>query len=143
MIRVTRTSELSQQRNDAITYFTCSLISWYWELFFHHRSRELYPPIAASMFVKAKSVKALSRYFGIKFLQLEIRLETGQSYCSAIILNAFDIQFHFIVVPIFLKTSIKDDGDGSTRLLERIKDLISMHLGALVRGFVNILVLIL
>ena len=55
----------------------------------------------------------------------------------------FDIQFHFIVVPIFLKTSIKDDGDGSTRLLERIKDLISMHLGALVRGFVNILVPIL
>ena len=31
----------------------------------------------------------------------------------------------------------------STRLLERIKDLISMHLGALVRGFVNILVPIL
>ena len=44
------------QRNDAITYFTCSSISRHWELFFKNRSRELFPPIAASMFVKFNSV---------------------------------------------------------------------------------------
>ena len=44
------------QRNDAITYFTCSSISRHWELFFKNRSRELFPPIAASMFVKLNSV---------------------------------------------------------------------------------------
>ena len=32
MIRVAMTSELSEQRNDAITYFTCSMISQHWEL---------------------------------------------------------------------------------------------------------------
>ena len=53
----------------------------------------------------------------------------------------FYVQFHFIVVPTFLKTCVKDHGDSSSRLLERIKDLISMHIGALVSGFVNILVL--
>ena len=36
MIRVAMTSELSQQRNDAITYFTCSIISRHWELFFQN-----------------------------------------------------------------------------------------------------------
>ena len=44
------------QRNDAITYFTCSSISRHWEMFFQNRSRELFPLIAASMFVKFKSV---------------------------------------------------------------------------------------
>ena len=43
------TSELSKQRNDAITYFTCSSISRHWELFW-----ELFPTIAASIFVKFK-----------------------------------------------------------------------------------------
>ena len=42
------------QRHDAITYFTCSSISRQWELFVQNRSRELFPPIAASMFVKFK-----------------------------------------------------------------------------------------
>ena len=48
------TSELSQQRNDAITYFIYSSISRHWELFFQNRLRELLPTIAASMFVKFK-----------------------------------------------------------------------------------------
>ena len=38
MIRVTMTSELSYQCNDAFIYFTCSSISWHWELFFQNRS---------------------------------------------------------------------------------------------------------
>ena len=54
MIRVAMTSELSWQRNDAITYFTCSSISRHWELFFQNRLLELLPTIAASMFVKFK-----------------------------------------------------------------------------------------
>ena len=48
------TSELLKQRNDAITYFTCSNISRHWELFFQNRLLELFSPIAASMFVKFK-----------------------------------------------------------------------------------------
>ena len=31
----------------------------------------------------------------------------------------FDMQFHLIVVSIFLKTCVKDHGDSSSRLLER------------------------
>ena len=54
MIRVAMTSELSWQRNDAITYFTCSSISRHWELFFQNRLLELFPTIVATMFVKFK-----------------------------------------------------------------------------------------
>ena len=54
MISVAMTSELSWQRNDAITYFTCSSISRLWELFFQNRLLELFPTIVASMFVKFK-----------------------------------------------------------------------------------------
>ena len=43
--------------------------------------------------------------------------------------SAFDMQFHLIVVLIFLKTYVKDHGDSSSRL--RKKDLISMYRGAL------------
>ena len=53
MIRIAIASELSQQRNDATTYFTCSNIS-HWELFLQNRPGELFPPIVASMFVTLK-----------------------------------------------------------------------------------------
>ena len=43
------TSELSQQRNDAITYFTCNSVSRHWELFFQNRLLELLPTIAVSL----------------------------------------------------------------------------------------------
>ena len=45
------TLDLSQQRNDTITYFTCISVSLHWKLFFQNHSLELLPPIAASMFV--------------------------------------------------------------------------------------------
>ena len=48
------TSELSPQRNDAITYFTCSSISRHWEPFIQNRSGLLFPPIAPLMFVEFK-----------------------------------------------------------------------------------------
>ena len=54
MMRVAMTLELSQQRNDAITYFIYRSISRHWELFLQNYSRELFPPIAVSMFVKFK-----------------------------------------------------------------------------------------
>ena len=53
MIRVAMTSELSEQQNDAITYFTCGSISRHSKLFFQS-SQELFPPLAASLFVKFK-----------------------------------------------------------------------------------------
>ena len=49
-------------------------------------------------------------------------VKNGQSWCSVVICrkrSAFDMQFHLIVVSIFLKTSVKDQGDSSSRLLER------------------------
>ena len=68
------TSELSEQQNDAITYFTCGSISRHSKLFFQS-SQELFPPLAASLFVKFKRnlYGALSRYFGMKLLLLEVR----------------------------------------------------------------------
>ena len=57
--------------------------------------------------VNAKSVRALSRCFGMKFLWIEIRyVKTGQSWCSALICrkwSAFEMQFRLIVVSIFLR----------------------------------------
>ena len=49
-------------------------------------------------------------------------LKNGQSWCSTVICakrSAFDMQFHLIVVSIFLKTCVKDHGDTSSQLLER------------------------
>ena len=43
-------------------------------------------------------------------------VKNGQSWCSAVICrkrSAFDMQFHLIVVSIFLKTWVKDHGDSS------------------------------
>ena len=72
--------------------------------------------------VKTESVRALSRYFGMKFLLLEIRQKKKKSWCFDVICrkrSAFDMQFHLIVISIFLKTGVKDQGDSSSRLLER------------------------
>ena len=63
-------------------------------------------------------------------------VKNGQSLCSAVICrkgSAFDMQFHLIVVSIFLKTC-----ERSWRYLQPIarnKDLISMYPVALVSGF--------
>ena len=71
--------------------------------------------------VKTESVRELSRHFGIKFLSLEIRYKKGKSWCLAVICRkrcAFDMQFHLIVVSIFLKTWVKDHGDSFGQLLQ-------------------------
>ena len=65
MIRVEMTSELSKQRNDAITgNFSYKII---------HGSFLLQYGRLDVLQVKAEWVRALSRYFGMKFLSLEIR----------------------------------------------------------------------
>ena len=49
-------------------------------------------------------------------------VKNGQSCRSTVICtkrSAFDMQFHLIVVSIFLKTCVKDHGHTSNRLLER------------------------
>ena len=49
-------------------------------------------------------------------------VKNGQYCCLAVICrkwSAFDMQFHLIVVSIFLKMCVKDDGDSSGQLLQR------------------------
>ena len=82
--------------------------------------------------VKAKFVRALSRYFRIKFFMVRNTVKNGQSWCSAFLCRkrrAFGLQFHLIVGSIFLKTYVKDH-----RLLVRIQALllaVCKHFGLL------------
>ena len=77
MIKVTATSELSQQRNGVIIYLTCSRISRHWELFSNIVHGSFFLQLPPPMFVKfeLKSVIALLRYFGIEvsFFWLEMK----------------------------------------------------------------------
>ena len=53
-----------------------------------------------------------------------------KSWCLAVICrkrSAFDVQFHLIVVSIFLKTCVKDHLDSSNRLLERRVGLVCIE----------------
>ena len=133
------TSELSPQRNDAITYFTCSSISRHWEPFIQNRSGLLFPPIAALMFVKfkqnlwefyrdswslslSKICKSIIETFWDEVFMVRNTVKNGQpwSKCLAVISRkrgTFDMQFHLKVVSIFLKTCVKDHGDRSSQLL--------------------------
>ena len=50
-------------------YFSCSPISRHLGTFFQNRLRELFSPMSADVCeVSAKSISALSRYFGMKCL---------------------------------------------------------------------------
>ena len=76
----------------------------------------------SSLISYAGSDSTLASSFGINILWLEIRYKNRQSWRSAVICrkrSAFDMPFNLIVVSIFLKTRVKDQGDGSRRLLER------------------------
>ena len=49
-------------------------------------------------------------------------VKTGQYRCSTVICRkrrASEMQFHLLVVSVFLKTHVKDHGDSFSRLLER------------------------
>ena len=79
--------------------------------------------------------------FWDKDFEVRNTVKNGKSWCSAVICRKrsdFDMQFHLIVVLIFLKMCVKDQGDSLA--FARKKDLISMYRRALVSGFRNILV---
>ena len=66
--------------------------------------------------------KSVIRIFWGELFIVRNTVKSGQSWCSAVICRqrgAFDMQFHLIVVSIFLKTFVKDHGVSSSRLLER------------------------
>ena len=66
--------------------------------------------------------KSVIEIFWDKDFVVRNTVKNGQSWCSAVICrkrSAFDMQFHLIVVSIFLKTCVKDHADSSSRLLER------------------------
>ena len=99
-----------------------SIISRHWKLF-QNRSRKLFAPRAASMFVSFSEIcKSVIEIFWNEVFMVRNTVKNWQSWCSTVICtkrSAFDMQFHLIVVSIFLKTCVKDHGDSSSRLLER------------------------
>ena len=118
MIRAAMTLELSSQRNDAITYFTCSSLSRHLEsstgAFLHYRPR-------CSWNLSEICMRVIEIFWDEVFM-VRNRIKNGQSWCLAVICrkrSASDIQFHLIVVSIFLKTCVKNHGDSSSQLLER------------------------
>ena len=66
--------------------------------------------------------KSVIEIFWDEVFMVRNTLKIGQSWCLAVICkkrSAFDMQFHLVIVSIFLKTRVKDRGDTSSRLLER------------------------
>ena len=75
-----------------------------------------------SMFVKFKqNLKSVMEIFCNEVFIIRNTVRKGKSWFLAVICrkrSAFDLQFHLIVVLIFLKTCVKDRGDSSAWLLE-------------------------
>ena len=66
--------------------------------------------------------KSVIEIFWAEVFMVTNTVKNGQTWCLAVICKkwrAFDMQFHLIVVSIFLKTCVKDQLDSSNRLLER------------------------
>ena len=66
--------------------------------------------------------KSVIKIFWDKDFVVRNTIKNGQSWCSAVICrkrSACDMQFHLIVLSIFLKPFVRDQGDSSSRLLER------------------------
>ena len=87
-----------------------------------HRSFFNFSNTVASMFVKFKqNLKSVIEIFCNEVFIIRNTVRKGKSWFLAIICrkrSAFDMQFHLIVVLIFLKTFVKDRGDSSAWLLE-------------------------
>ena len=66
-----------------------------------NRSRELFPPIVASMFVKLNGIcESVIGIFWDKVFIVRNRVKQGKSWCLAVICrkwSAFDMQFHLII----------------------------------------------
>ena len=131
------TSELSQQRNDAITYFTSAIILGIGNLT-KSFTGAFFSNTVASMFVKFKqNLKSVIEIFWNEVFIIRNTVRKGKSWCLAVICrkrSAFDMQFHLIVVSIFLKTCVKDHGDSSCRLPERMVWLVCMEVLLLVNN---------
>ena len=84
--------------------------------------REPYKLTVARMFVKFKqNLKSVIEMFCNEVFIIRSLVGKGKSWFLAVICrerSAFDLQFHLIVVLIFLKTCVKDRGDGFAWLLE-------------------------
>ena len=117
MIRITMTSEFSQQQNDAISYFTCSYISWHRELFFQTRLRGLFPPVFVSSgcydrypLSLSKICESVSEIFWNGDFMVRNTIITRQSaLCSAVICrkrSTFKMRFHLMAVSIIFKTCV-------------------------------------
>ena len=92
----------------------CSFKIVYWSFFLQQ------PPRCS--WSLSEICKSVIEIFCEKDFVVRNTVKNGQSWCSAVICrkrSAFDMQFHLIVVSIFLKTCVKDHGDSSSRLLER------------------------
>ena len=131
------TSELSQQRNDAITYFTSAIILGIGNLT-KSFTGAFFSNTVASMFVKFKqNLKSVIEIFWNEVFIIRNTVRKGKSWCLAVICrkrSAFDMQFHLIVVSIFLKTCVKGHGDSSCRLPERMVWLVCMEVLLLVNN---------
>ena len=74
--------------------------------------------------------KSVNEIFWNEVFMDIITVKTGQSWCVAVICrkrSAFEMQFHLIIVSIVLKTSVKDHGGSSSRLLERRISLVCIE----------------
>ena len=92
----------------------CSSKIVYWSFFLQYPSR--------CSWSLSEICKRVIEIFWEEVFMVRNTEKNGQSWCSTVICtkrSAFDMQFHLIVVSIFLKTCVKDHGDTSSRLLER------------------------
>ena len=74
--------------------------------------------------------KSVIEIFWDEVFMIRNTVKSGQYCCLAVICRkwrAFVMQFHLIVVSIFLKTCVEDHGDSSSRLLERRVLLVCME----------------
>ena len=107
-----------KQRFEKIASTVVSDFLWsglQWHRSCHSNEMTLLPILLAAVF-------RVIEIFWDKVFMVRNTVKKGQSWCSAIMCrkrSAFDMQFHLIVVSIFLKRCVKDHGDSPSRLLER------------------------
>ena len=104
-------------------YFSKIKNSRHWEPI-QNRSQELFSPIRSSRWLQSlsKIYKSFTKIVRDEVFTVRNTVRKGKWWGLAVICrkrSAFDLQFHLIVVLIFLKTCMKDRVDSSSRLLER------------------------
>ena len=92
MVGVKMTWELSQQRNDVITYFNCSRISRHWEVFFEKKSCIL-SEIYESVIEMCQDEVYMVRNSGKKILMFGRQLQKTKRFSNAVLPNIRFILF--------------------------------------------------